>query len=130
MKARSNDISEKAIRLPQASSSPIQDQEITESKWRTKYIQVLRDTWAMFSIAKLKCTEPVDFYNLFVDEEILEVLVLETNKYIEQKNNKKYCGAKTSMRHTLPLTFSMGTIRNVLLGVKQSSEENSLLEGL
>uniref|UniRef100_A0A7I4Z4X7 DDE_Tnp_1_7 domain-containing protein n=1 Tax=Haemonchus contortus TaxID=6289 RepID=A0A7I4Z4X7_HAECO len=64
---------------------------------------------------RFSCSHPVDFYNLFLDAEMMELIVTETNRYGQQRAEKlgsdfKYT-TEDEMRKFFGICLQMGIVR-------------------
>ncbi|EPB78763.1 hypothetical protein ANCCEY_02153 [Ancylostoma ceylanicum] len=57
------------------------------------------------------CREPIDFYNLFLNESVLELMVCETNRYGSSKNTDWVLTNKEEISKLIALTMQMGIVR-------------------
>ncbi|VDD85673.1 unnamed protein product [Enterobius vermicularis] len=57
------------------------------------------------------CREPIDFYDLFVNEDLLGLIVKETNRYAFSKDSQWEETSAYEMRKFLALTMQMGVVK-------------------
>ena len=57
------------------------------------------------------CSEPIDFYRLFVDDEMINFIIDETNRYGCQKNPKWAPTTVPELKKLIGLTMQMGIVK-------------------
>lgn len=57
------------------------------------------------------CAEPIDFYQLFIDDELIQLVVDETNRYAEEQNANWSQTNIFEMKKFITLCLQMGIVR-------------------
>jgi hypothetical protein len=69
------------------------------------------DTYGISVNAIVGCNEPIDFYRLYVDDELINFIVDETNRYGHQKNLHWTLTTALELKKLLALTMQMGIVK-------------------
>ena len=69
------------------------------------------DTSGIDFDAIVGCNEPIDFYQLYVDDELINFIVDETNRYGHQKNPHWTSTTVFELKKLLALTMQMGIVK-------------------
>ena len=73
-------------------TAPIADPPTSVNQWKDKPNVVEQFNFMVVPGLKVNMDseKPIDFFNLFVTDELINTIVLETNNYAEQEINKHY----------------------------------------
>ncbi|BES87240.1 piggyBac transposable element derived [Nesidiocoris tenuis] len=86
----------KAKQLAKKKKSPAKPQKIASRtrqsmkavvyRWHNQELNIIADAWNPISTAHNVMKTPLEYFQLFIDEEVMKTLVVYTNQYAAKKN--------------------------------------------
>ena len=86
-----------------------------DEEWSTNVIThdswVFNDAWGINTSILEKCNEPIDFFCQFFNEEVIDLIIHETNRYAMQKDSNWVPITESEIQMFIGLCLQMGIVR-------------------